>query len=58
MALVNSAGGGSDTNLIFKATPINMEKALKNGIELEGLRNCHVRDAAALVCLFQHLICC
>eukprot|EP01104_Vermistella_antarctica_P004148 TRINITY_DN14654_c0_g1_i1.p1 TRINITY_DN14654_c0_g1~~TRINITY_DN14654_c0_g1_i1.p1 ORF type:complete len:659 (-),score=124.35 TRINITY_DN14654_c0_g1_i1:1384-3327(-) len=29
--------------------PIILEKAIKNEVELEGMRRCHLRDAAALV---------
>lgn len=34
-------------------SPISLLKSLKNEVELEGLRQCHLRDAAALV-----LACC
>ncbi|MQL95792.1 hypothetical protein Taro_028464, partial [Colocasia esculenta] len=32
----------------YSASPVTFAKALKNGAELEGMRNCHLRDAAAL----------
>lgn len=42
-------------NIIAKATPIVMAKALKNQTELEGIRQCHIRDAAALIKFFAWL---
>ncbi|KAJ0982680.1 hypothetical protein J5N97_010935 [Dioscorea zingiberensis] len=33
---------------LFKASPISIAKAVKNEAELEGMRNSHLRDAAAL----------
>lgn len=30
-------------------SPITDAKAIKNEVELEGMRKCHLRDAAALV---------
>ncbi|KAL5783684.1 hypothetical protein ACOSP7_008713 [Xanthoceras sorbifolium] len=33
---------------VYRASPISMEKAVKNSAELEGMRNSHIRDAAAL----------
>lgn len=33
---------------VYKASPISWAKAIKNAAELEGMRNCHLRDAAAL----------
>lgn len=35
-------------NILFKISPISLAKALKNGAEIEGMRNAHLRDAAAL----------
>jgi Xaa-Pro aminopeptidase len=35
-----------------KASPIILEKAIKNKTELEGMRNAHIRDGAALVKTF------
>ncbi|KAL5566074.1 hypothetical protein UlMin_029238 [Ulmus minor] len=31
-----------------KVSPISLAKAIKNAAELEGMQNCHLRDAAAL----------
>jgi Xaa-Pro aminopeptidase len=36
-------------------TPINIMKAIKNDIEAQGMRNCHVRDGVALVRYFSWL---
>ncbi|KAJ0079247.1 hypothetical protein Patl1_22630 [Pistacia atlantica] len=33
---------------VFKTSPVAVAKALKNSAELEGMRNSHLRDAAAL----------
>ncbi len=39
-----------DPSLVHeKFGPITLAKALKNNVELDGLRECHKRDAAALV---------
>ncbi|KAJ3673127.1 hypothetical protein LUZ60_006501 [Juncus effusus] len=35
--------------VIIQQSPLALSKALKNPTELEGLRNCHVRDGAAVV---------
>eukprot|EP01111_Echinosteliopsis_oligospora_P017251 TRINITY_DN7409_c0_g2_i1.p1 TRINITY_DN7409_c0_g2~~TRINITY_DN7409_c0_g2_i1.p1 ORF type:complete len:434 (-),score=125.21 TRINITY_DN7409_c0_g2_i1:483-1679(-) len=39
----------SERNRIAETTPIAMSKALKNDVELTGMTNCHLRDAAALI---------
>ncbi|GAM25885.1 hypothetical protein SAMD00019534_090600, partial [Acytostelium subglobosum LB1] len=36
-------------NLIEKDNPILLAKAIKNPVEIEGFRQCHIRDGAALV---------
>lgn len=36
-------------------SPVCLMKAVKNEVEAQGLRNCHVRDAAALCCYFSWL---
>ncbi|KAK6911546.1 Peptidase M24, C-terminal domain [Dillenia turbinata] len=33
---------------VYKPSPISLAKAVKNPTELEGMQNCHLRDAAAL----------
>jgi len=32
-----------------KLSPVNVEKSIKNPVEIEGFRQCHLRDAAALI---------
>lgn len=51
-ALVNKLGA---ENVISRPSPVMMEKAIKNEKEIEGLKNCHLRDAAALVKYFAWL---
>ncbi len=46
-ALAMAAGG--DANVVVQKSPVESEKSIKNEIELQGFRNCHIRDAAALV---------
>lgn len=46
-ALAKAAGG--ESAVAVKQSPVMLEKAIKNEVELEGFRQCHVRDAAALV---------
>jgi len=41
--------------IVEKFSPITYEKALKNPVELEGIRQAHIRDAAALVSFFAWL---
>ncbi|KAK3692695.1 peptidase M24, structural domain-containing protein [Podospora appendiculata] len=36
-------------------SPVGDAKAVKNGTELEGMRNCHIRDGAALIEFFAWL---
>lgn len=36
-------------------TPINVMKAIKNDVEVQGMKNCHVRDGVALVQYFAWL---
>lgn len=52
-ALAMAAGG--DAVLSIMRSPIEAEKAIKNDVELEGFRKCHIRDAAALVSYFAWL---
>lgn len=40
---------GSIDVLTVGRSPIETDKAVKNSVELDGFRNCHIRDAAALV---------
>jgi len=41
--------------LIEKASPIQFMKAIKNEVELQGMRECHVRDGAAQAEFFSWL---
>lgn len=45
---VEEALGGKDLIEIVRS-PIVAAKAIKNSVELEGFRQCHIRDAVALV---------
>lgn len=38
-----------------RSSPIVMMKSLKNAVELEGFRQCHIRDGAALTAFFHWL---
>ncbi|XP_052194622.1 aminopeptidase P2 isoform X9 [Diospyros lotus] len=42
----NGQSGGPAA--VYRPSPISMAKAVKNHAELEGMLNCHLRDAAAL----------
>ncbi|KAK9735416.1 hypothetical protein RND81_04G204600 [Saponaria officinalis] len=45
----NSSNGQFDAaTALYKSSPIAIAKALKNQAEIEGMRNSHLRDAAAL----------
>lgn len=46
-ALAMAAGG--EAAVVIKPSPVEAEKALKNDVEMAGFRQCHIRDAAALV---------
>lgn len=52
-ALVQSLGGDKKVDEV--RSPIADAKAVKNKIELEGMRACHVRDGAALIEYFAWL---
>ncbi|KAK8221205.1 putative Xaa-Pro aminopeptidase P [Phyllosticta capitalensis] len=52
-ALVQSLGG--DKNVEEVRSPIGDAKAIKNEVELDGMRACHVRDGAALIEYFAWL---
>jgi Xaa-Pro aminopeptidase len=45
---IQEAIGGPDYIELIKS-PVQKAKAIKNSTELEGFRQCHLRDAAALV---------
>ena len=52
LALKEAAAAGK-TKVI--KSPITLPKAIKNKTELEGFRQCHIRDAAALISYFAWL---
>lgn len=52
-ALSQSLGGEDKAEEV--RSPIGDEKAIKNDTELRGMRNCHVRDGAALIEYFAWL---
>ncbi|XP_054800902.1 aminopeptidase P2 isoform X2 [Prosopis cineraria] len=43
-----SSGNMNGPTAVRKFSPVSLAKAIKNESELEGMRNCHLRDAAAL----------
>lgn len=51
-AVYEAAQAASDGRLVKKPSPIVLSKAIKNPIELSGMRACQVRDAAALIRYF------
>ena len=50
MAKSDNSGGGNDSNQQIKlgVSPIPMAKAIKNEAELEGMREAHLMDGAAM----------
>ncbi|CAH1183392.1 unnamed protein product [Phaedon cochleariae] len=44
-----------ENRLLTNNTPVSLMKAVKNPVEIQGMRNCHIRDAAALCCYFSWL---
>ena len=52
-ALYQALGG--EGNVEEVRSPIGDEKAVKNEVELKGMRECHVRDGAALIQFFAWL---
>ncbi len=36
-------------DLIYKESPVTLMKACKNAVEIQGFRNCHIRDGLAMV---------
>jgi Xaa-Pro aminopeptidase len=41
--------------VIITRSPVADAKSIKNTVEIEGFRQCHIRDGAALVCLLIHV---
>jgi Xaa-Pro aminopeptidase len=55
-ALITAARNrGTDAKVIDLPNPIPLQKALKTAVELQGIRNAHVRDGAALTTFFAWL---
>lgn len=54
-ALVQAAGGPLFTHILSHSGIISIQKAVKNSVEMEGFRQCHIRDGAALVQFFAWL---
>lgn len=52
-ALSQSLGGPDNVDEV--QSPVCDSKAIKNETELEGMRNCHIRDGAALIKFFAWL---
>ncbi|EME82386.1 uncharacterized protein MYCFIDRAFT_138889 [Pseudocercospora fijiensis CIRAD86] len=46
---------GGEENVDEARSPVGDAKAVKNPVELEGMRNCHIRDGAALIEYFAWL---
>lgn len=48
----------SVSNIVEEPSPIAIAKSIKNDIEINGMKQCHIRDAAALVyfILFQYTL--
>jgi len=36
------------SNAVTKASPVTLAKSIKNSVEMDGFRQCHIRDGAAL----------
>ncbi|XP_070024553.1 aminopeptidase P2 [Nicotiana tabacum] len=47
-ANLDSNGQSGGPCAVYRSSPVSLRKAVKNDAELEGMRNCHLRDAAAL----------
>jgi Xaa-Pro aminopeptidase len=41
--------------VVSRPSPVELDKAIKNSVEIDGFRNCHLRDAAALIKYFAWL---
>ena len=52
-ALATALGG--EKALLIERSPITDSKAVKNAVEKDGMRNCHIRDGAALIRYFAWL---
>ncbi|XP_045783393.1 xaa-Pro aminopeptidase ApepP-like isoform X1 [Maniola jurtina] len=58
-AIHRAASGEGDLkkplNLISEVSPVALAKLIKNDVELEGFRQCHIRDGIAVVRFFRWL---
>ncbi|KIO20986.1 hypothetical protein M407DRAFT_132041 [Tulasnella calospora MUT 4182] len=55
-ALLSGAGEGKDSGVVqVVRSPVTDAKAIKNDVEVEGFRQCHLRDGAALARYFAWL---
>ncbi|XP_075989661.1 xaa-Pro aminopeptidase ApepP-like isoform X2 [Anticarsia gemmatalis] len=57
---IHRAAAGVDVlktplNLISEVSPVSLMKLVKNDVELEGFRQCHIRDGIAVIRLFKWL---
>lgn len=57
---IHRAASGHDVlkkplDLISEVSPVALEKLIKNEVELEGFRQCHIRDGIAVVRFFKWL---
>uniref|UniRef100_A0A7S1T924 PPIase cyclophilin-type domain-containing protein n=1 Tax=Compsopogon caeruleus TaxID=31354 RepID=A0A7S1T924_9RHOD len=47
--------GGAEVDVIFDQSPVLRRKSIKNTAELQGMRDAHLRDGAALCAFLDHL---
>ncbi|GJN09927.1 hypothetical protein PR202_ga27981 [Eleusine coracana subsp. coracana] len=55
-----TASLNGELNVMFQASPVTLAKAIKNEAEVEGMKNSHLRDAAALAefwCWLEEEVC-
>ncbi|ODN06449.1 Xaa-Pro aminopeptidase 1 [Orchesella cincta] len=41
-----------ESRRVTKVAPIALMKTIKNSVEVDGMKNCHIRDAVAVCCFF------
>ncbi|TVU40093.1 hypothetical protein EJB05_13542 [Eragrostis curvula] len=60
---LRAKGTGSQSgelNVVYRVSPVTLAKAIKNEAEIEGMKNSHLRDAAALAefwCWLENEVC-
>ena len=54
MSIVEAVGG-KERIFLIPTSPICLQKAVKNNVEIEGFHACHIRDGAALTAFFAWL---